>query len=126
MTDLEQNKKTVVDYYQLAFAGEPEKAVELYLGDRYIQHNPQAQNGPDAFIAFVRYLRSENPDLRLDIKRVLAEGDIVVTHSNLVLKPGEPGQALADFFRVENGKVVEHWDVIQPVPDAAENDNGMF
>jgi predicted SnoaL-like aldol condensation-catalyzing enzyme len=68
----------------------------------------------------VHWLRGEYPNLRLDIKRVIAEGDIVVTHSHLDLEPGNasnPGRALADFFRLEDGKVVEHWDVIQDVPD---------
>jgi predicted SnoaL-like aldol condensation-catalyzing enzyme len=126
MADLERNKQVVVDYYQTAFDGEPEKAVELYVGDRYVQHNPMAANGTEAFIGFVKWLRGENPELKLDIKRVLAEGDLVVTHSHLTLKPGEPGQALADFFRVEDGKVVEHWDVIQEIPDTSANSNSMF
>ena len=126
MADLEQNKQVVVDYYQTAFNGEPEKAVELYVGDRYVQHNPMAADGTEAFIGFVKWLRGENPELKLEIKRVLAEDDIVVTHSHLILKPGEPGQALADFFRVENGKVVEHWDVIQEIPATSANDNTMF
>jgi predicted SnoaL-like aldol condensation-catalyzing enzyme len=55
-----------------------------------------------------------------------AEGDMVVTHSRLDLEPGNPGRALADFFRLEDGKVVEHWDVIQDVPAESANDNGMF
>ena len=79
--------------------------------------------------AAVRWLRGEYPNLQLNIKRVLAEADMVVTHSHLDLEPGNsdnPGQALADFFRLEDGKVVEHWDVIQSVPNAAKNDNGMF
>jgi predicted SnoaL-like aldol condensation-catalyzing enzyme len=94
-----------------------------------VQHNPDAQDGPEAFIEFVRWLRGEYPNLKLEIKRVLAEGDMVVTHSHLNLEPGNPrnrGQALADFFRLENGKVVEHWDVIQNIPAKAANDNGMF
>lgn len=126
MTDLELNKKIVVDYYQTAFGGDPEKAVAEHFGARYIQHNPDAANGPEAFIGFVRWLRGEYPQLQLNIKRVLAEGDLVVTHSHLVLRPGEPGRALADFFRLENGKVVEHWDVIQDVPDKSVNNNTMF
>ena len=126
MTKEEQNKKVVVDYYQTAFNGNPEKAVADHFGDRYIQHNPQAEDGPEAFIGFVKWLRGEYPELNLHIKRVIAEGDMVATHSHLVLVPGEPGRALADFFRVENGKVVEHWDVIQDVPKSSTNSNGMF
>ncbi|TDD58595.1 hypothetical protein E1263_18450 [Kribbella antibiotica] len=126
MSDVERNKQIVLDYYQTAFGGEPEEAVARYVGDRYVQHNPMAADGTEAFIGFVKWLRSENPELRLDIKRVVAEGDIVVTHANLVLKPGEPGQALADFFRVEDGKVIEHWDVIQDIPATSANNNSMF
>jgi predicted SnoaL-like aldol condensation-catalyzing enzyme len=129
MTDLEGNKRIAVDYYQTAFAGDPEKAIADHFGNRYIQHNPAAEDGPEAFTGFVRWLRGEYPNLQLNIKRVLAEGDMVVTHSHLDLEPGNPdnpGQALADFFRLEDGKVVEHWDVIQNVPNASKNDNGMF
>ena len=129
MTDLERNKQVVVDYYQTAFGGDPEKAVSDHFGPRYIQHNPDAADGPEAFIGFVRWLRGEYPNVKLDIKRVIAEGDMVVTHSHLDLEPGNadnPGRALADFFRLEDGKVVEHWDVIQEVPKQAANPNGMF
>ena len=126
MSDLERNKQVVVDYYQTAFTGNPEKAVADHFGDRYIQHNPQAADGPEAFIGFVKWLRGQYPNLQLDIKRVLADGDMVVTHSHLILEPGQPGQALADFFRLEDGKVVEHWDVIQEVPETSANTNGMF
>lgn len=126
MPDLRQNKDIVTAYYQTAFGGDPEKAVELYMGATYTQHNPEAADGPDAFIGFVHALRSEHPDLVLEIKRTIAEGDLVMTHSNLILKPGEPGLALADIFRLGAGKVVEHWDVIQPVPTSSDNSNGMF
>ncbi|MFF1634631.1 ester cyclase [Leifsonia sp. NPDC058248] len=126
MTTLEDNKRIVTDYYRTAFSGNPEKAVADHFGDRYIQHNPQAPDGPEAFIGFVHWLRGEYPELQLDIKRVIAEDDLVVTHSHLILVPGEPGQALADFFRVEDGKVVEHWDVIQDIPAESANDNTMF
>jgi len=126
MSTLEENKAVVVDYYQTAFAGDPEKAVKDHFGDQYVQHNPQAENGPQAFIGYVHWLRGENPELRLDMKRVIAEGDLVVTHSHLILAPGEPGRALADIFRLEDGRVVEHWDVIQDVPPTSANTNSMF
>jgi predicted SnoaL-like aldol condensation-catalyzing enzyme len=126
MSGTDQNKKTVVDFYEVAFGGDPERAVAEHVGHRYIQHNPQAADGPDAFIGFVRYLRGEYPMLELDIKRAIAEGDLVVTHSHLRLIPGQPGQALADVFRLEAGKIVEHWDVIQDVPNTSVNTNGVF
>lgn len=126
MSTLEANKHVVTDYYLTAFGGDPEKAVADHFGDRYVQHNPEAQDGPEAFTGFVNWLRGEYPQLQLEIKRVVAEGDLVVTHSRLVLVPGEPGRALADFFRLEDGKVVEHWDVIQDVPKESANENTMF
>lgn len=121
MSDIEANKRVVTDYYRTAFAGDPERAVADHFGDKYIQHNPDAQDGPAAFIGFVHWLRGEHPDLQLNIKRVIAEGDMVVTHSHLILTPGQPGRALADLFRLENGKVVEHWDVIQEISDQSAN-----
>lgn len=123
MADLEQNKRTVVEYYEVAFNGkEPEQAVEKYVGSRYIQHNPQAPDGPQAFIAFVRAF----PELSVDIRRVMAEGDMVVTHSLVRFTADDPGSVAADFFRLEDGKVVEHWDVLQPWPQESANPHPMF
>ena len=129
MADPERNKQVVIDYYTTAFAGNPEKAVADHFGPQYIQHNPDAKDGPEAFIGFVTWLRSEYPNVRLHIKRVIAERDLVVTHAHLDLEPDNAdnhGRALADFFRLEDGKVVEHWDVIQDIPATSANDNGMF
>ena len=123
---IESKKATVRAYYETAFDGQPELAVANYMGPQYIQHNPEADNGPDAFIQFVHALRAANPEMRLDIKRIFGEGNFVITHSHLILKPNEPGLALADYFRLKDGKVVEHWDVIQPVPNHSANKNGMF
>jgi predicted SnoaL-like aldol condensation-catalyzing enzyme len=126
MSAREQNKDVVVDFYATSFAGNPELAVKKHSGQKYIQHNPGASDGPQAFIEFVHQLRSQYPNLELRIKRVIAEGDLVVTHSHLILAPSEAGQALADIFRLEEGKVVEHWDVTQQVPSTSANSNGMF
>ncbi|KWW20317.1 hypothetical protein AS888_19485 [Peribacillus simplex] len=126
MSNVEKNKETVKNYYETAFGGQPELAVERYMGPRYIQHNPEADNGPEAFIGFGHALRGENPEMKLEIKRIFREDDYVVTHSHLILNPNDPGLALADFFLLEDGKVVEHWDVIQTVPEKAKNTNSMF
>ena len=126
MSNLETNKANVRAYYETAFGGQLELAVKRYLGPEYIQPNPQAGDGPAAFIQFVHSLRGESPELRLNIKRIFAEGDFVITHAHLILKPGDPGQALADFFRLASGKIVEHWDVIQSVPEKSANPNTMF
>jgi predicted SnoaL-like aldol condensation-catalyzing enzyme len=115
------------DVLDLSFnLDEPEKAVAQYVGDVYLQHNPQLADGPEAFIGFVHGFRSQFPDMKLDIKRVVTQGDMVVTHSHMTLKPGTPGVALADFFRFEGGKLVEHWDVIQEIPETSANAHGMF
>jgi predicted SnoaL-like aldol condensation-catalyzing enzyme len=106
--------------------GEPETAASEHVGDMFVQHNPQVADGAEAFIKFVHSMRSQFPDLQLETKRAIAQGDMVVTHSHMTLTPGEPGLALADFFRFEGGKVVEHWDVIQNIPDTSANSNGMF
>jgi predicted SnoaL-like aldol condensation-catalyzing enzyme len=127
MADLEANKQTVRAYYERAFnEGDPEGAVERYMGSRYIQHNPQAADGPEAFIGFVKWYRGEFPQLAVEIKRVIAEGDLVVTHGVIRTSPEDRGTAAVDIFRLEDGRIVEHWDVLQPVPETAENDNTMF
>ena len=128
MTDLARNKQIVVDYYTTSFGGDPEKAAADYLVPDYIQHNPTVADGPDEFIRGVRLLRDQYPNMRLEIKRVIAEGDLVATHSIVALDPDDPedrGRVFADFFRLEDGRIVEHWDVIQEVPETAANANGM-
>ena len=123
MADLERNKKTVVEFYELAFNGkQPEQAVERYVGKEYIQHNPQAPDGPEAFIGFVKAF----PEASVDIRRVVAEEDIVVTHSLLKFTPDDAGTVAVDLFRLEEGKVVEHWDVLQPFPEESANAHPMF
>jgi predicted SnoaL-like aldol condensation-catalyzing enzyme len=123
MADLEKNKRTVVEFYELAFNGkQPEQAVERYVGSQYIQHNPQAPDGSEAFIGFVNAF----PEANVDIRRVFADGDIVITHSLLKFTPDDRGTVAVDFFRLEDGKVVEHWDVLQPFPEDSANPHPMF
>jgi predicted SnoaL-like aldol condensation-catalyzing enzyme len=128
VVDPQQNKQNVIAYYARAFNDhEPEDAVEKYVGSEYIQHNPQAPDGPEAFISFVRGYVGQFPQLSIDIKRAIAEGDLVMTHGLLKTSPEDRGTAAADIFRLdENGKIVEHWDVLQPVPETSANDNTMF
>jgi predicted SnoaL-like aldol condensation-catalyzing enzyme len=127
MSSIEVNKQTVVSYYTLAFNDKrPEEAVAKYIGSRYVQHNPQAPDGPDAFVQFVKGFAEQFPQLHVEVKRVIGEGDLVMTHSLLTTSPEDRGTAAADIFRLEDGKVVEHWDVLQPIPETAANDNTMF
>ncbi len=125
--DPQKNKQTVLDYCTLAFNyRKPAEAVEKYGGSHYIQHNPQAPDEFEAFIRFVTGFVEQFPQSSLDIKRAVAEGDLVVTHSLLKTSPEDRGTAVADFFRLEDGKIVEHWDVLQLVPESAANDHPMF
>ncbi|GAA3469283.1 MULTISPECIES: nuclear transport factor 2 family protein [Nonomuraea] len=127
MADLEQNKQTAQTFFNLAFNDkQPAEAVARYLGSSYTQHNPQAPDGSEAFVQFVSGFASQFPQLSLDIKRVVAEGDLVVMHSLMKTSPDDRGTAIVDIVRVQDGKIVEHWDVLQPVPETAANDNTMF
>ena len=127
VADPQKNKQTVLDYYLLAFNyRKPTEAVEKYGGPHYIQHNPQAPDGFEAFVQFVESFAEQFPQMRLEIKRAVAEGDLVATHSLLKTSAEDRGTAVADFFRLEDGKIVEHWDVLQPVPESAANDHPMF
>jgi len=123
---LEINKKNVVEFYNLAINQKDFEAASKYMGPKYIQHNPVAADGPEGLKAFLQFLREKFPNYRSEIKRVFAEGDYVILHVHNVREPGTRGNAIVDIFRLENGKVVEHWDVIQPIPEKPANPNTMF
>jgi predicted SnoaL-like aldol condensation-catalyzing enzyme len=122
-----QNKAIVRDFGELAFNHrQPERAAAKYLAPDYRQHSPMATDGAPAFIAFVKSITASHPDLRFEFKRFIAEGDLVVVHSHFVPASGARGSAVVDIFRLADGKIVEHWDVSQEVPEKAENQNTMF
>jgi predicted SnoaL-like aldol condensation-catalyzing enzyme len=131
---LDRNTETVKAYYRTAFNdGEPELAVELYVGldengqKLYTQHNPLAADGPQAFIEFVNFFKGIFPDLNVNIVRTIAECDLVMTHSHITYYPGHLGNAAMDIFRLDaTGRIVEHWDAVQEVPETSANDNTMF
>jgi predicted SnoaL-like aldol condensation-catalyzing enzyme len=122
----ERNKKTVVEFYEKAINQKDFEAASKHLGPRYTQHNPNAADGPEGLRAFLQFLREKFPSARSEIKRVFAEGDYVILHVHAVREPGTRGNAIVDIFKLEQGKIVEHWDVVQPVPEKAANANGMF
>jgi predicted SnoaL-like aldol condensation-catalyzing enzyme len=124
--DLEQNKKVVVDFYEKAINQKDFEAAAKHIGSRYTQHNPVAADGPEGLKAFLQFLREKFPNAKSEIKRVFADGDYVILHVHSVREPGTRGNAIVDIFKLENGKVVEHWDVVQPIPEKAANSNGMF
>jgi predicted SnoaL-like aldol condensation-catalyzing enzyme len=127
MNDLEHGKQVVRAYLDLAFnAKEPAQAAARYVGDHYIQHNPHAADGPEGFVAAVSEFVGRFPGLGIDIRRMVAEGDLVVAHSLLKVSAEDRGSAVMDIFRLEDGRIVEHWDVVQAVPDHSANGNTMF
>jgi predicted SnoaL-like aldol condensation-catalyzing enzyme len=123
---LESNKKTAIAFYDAAINQKNYDAAIKYLGAHYKQHNPTAADGAEGLKGFIDFLKSKYPNQKGEIKHVVAEGDLVVLHVHSTRGDNTPGRAIVDIFRLENGKVVEHWDVIQDIPEKASNTNGMF
>ena len=124
---LETNKKVVTQFYDLAFnQHQPKEAMDKYGGSDYIQHNPFVATGKQPFIDFFQDFQKRNPQSCAEIKRIIAEGDLVVVHVRSTLNPRDRGRAVMDIFRLENSKIVEHWDVGQSIPEKSANDNTMF
>lgn len=122
----EVNKKVVVELYEQGINQKDFEAAAKAFGPKYIQHNPRAADGPEGFKAFIEFLKAKFPNYHSEIKRVFADGDYVILHVHNVPAPGERGAAIVDIFRLENGKVVEHWDVRQDIPEKSANTNTMF
>jgi predicted SnoaL-like aldol condensation-catalyzing enzyme len=122
----EANKKAVAEFYEAGINQKDFAKASRYLGARYTQHNPNAADGPDGFKRFIEFLREKFPNAHSEIKKVFADGDYVILHVHAVREPGTRGNAIVDIFKLENGKIVEHWDVVQPIPEQAANQNGMF
>ncbi len=122
----EINKNNVVQFYEKAINEKDYEAAEAYLGDEYIQHNPMAADGKEGLKSFIEYLKGSFPDYHSEIKRVFTDGDYVILHVHNIPEPGVLGKAIVDIFRLEKGKIVEHWDVVQEIPENPKNTNGMF
>ncbi|RBL79146.1 polyketide cyclase [Streptomyces cavourensis] len=120
------NKEAVLAFYEKGLNQKDADAALKYVGDRYVQHNPNAADGPEGFRKFVAFLRDKYPQSKSEIKRVFTDGDYVILHVHAVREPGSRGNAIIDIFRLEKGKIVEHWDAVQPIPEQSANSNGMF
>jgi predicted SnoaL-like aldol condensation-catalyzing enzyme len=120
------NKKTVREFYEAAINRKDFDAAAKYLGASYKQHNPRAADGAEGLKSYLQFMKEKMPNSHSEIKQVLADGDYVILHVHAVREASTLGQAIVDIFRLEKGKIVEHWDVIQDVPEKPANQNGMF
>jgi predicted SnoaL-like aldol condensation-catalyzing enzyme len=125
-SQMDANKKVMVQFYDAAINQKDFEAASKFIGPRYVQHNPRAADGLEGLKGFLALLREKFPDYHSEIKRVFADGDYVILHVHNVPTPGSRGNAIVDIFKLENGKVVEHWDVRQEIPEQAANSNTMF
>jgi len=124
--NLDKNKKNAIEFYKMAYNGEPRKAVEQFVGADYIQHNPLVGDGPEPFIAYFERMAKEYSDKSIEFVRVVAEDDLVAMHTHQTW-PGNEEYVTMDFFRFdENGKIVEHWDALQQIPEFTANGNTMY
>lgn len=125
MQDLERNKQNAIAFYKMAYLGDAAKAVDLYVGDRYIQHNPDVADGKQGFIEYFDRMQAEYPQKDIEFLRCIAQGELVALHTHQTW-PGNDRYVTMDFFRFDaHGKIVEHWDAIQQVPEQMAHENGM-
>jgi len=124
--ELEQNKENAIAFYKMAYEGNPKEAVALYVGEDYIQHNPDVADGLDGFINYFERMQNEYPQKSIDFVRCIAEGNLVALHTHQTW-PGDDEYVTMDFFRFDqNGKICEHWDAIQQIPGKSANPNTMY
>lgn len=123
---LNQNKENAISFYRMSYDGNPRKAVELYVGSEYIQHNPLVGDGREAFIVYFERMSTEYPDKSIEFVREVAEGNLVALHTHQIW-PGNVEYVTMDFFRFDEfGKIVEHWDSMQEIPKDSANNNTMY
>lgn len=124
--NLDLNKENAVAFYNTAYYGDPQKAIDTYVGDEYIQHNPDVADGLKGFVDYFEKMQREYPDKSIEFVRCIAEGDMVALHTHQTW-PGNDQYVTMDFFRFDkNGKICEHWDSIQQIPEKSANPNTMY
>ena len=122
----EENKKNAIAFYKMAYEGHPKKAVELYVGHEYIQHNPDVADGTQGFVHYFERMQREYPDKSIEFVRCIGEGSLVALHTHQTW-PGNDEYVTMDFFRFDDkGKICEHWDAIQQIPTQSKNPNTMY
>ncbi|MGI9550273.1 MAG: nuclear transport factor 2 family protein [Aurantibacter sp.] len=123
---LEQNKKNAISFYKMSYNGNPRNAVELFVGNAYKQHNPLVGDGKEPFIQYFERMAHEYPEKSIEFVRAVAEGDLVALHTHQIW-PGNEEYVTMDFFRFDDaGKIVEHWDSMQLIPEDSANENTMY
>lgn len=121
-----KNKQNAIEFYQMAYDGNPKEAIEKYVGSQYIQHNPDVEDGKEGFVNYFNRMHMDYANKQIRFLRAVGEGDLVALHTHQTW-PGNEEYVTMDFFRFdEHGKIVEHWDAIQKVPDAQAHNNTMF
>lgn len=123
---LAANKRNAIEFYRTAYLGDPRAAVDRYVGEQYIQHNPLVGDGKQAFIEYFQQMAADHPEKEITFLRAVAEDDLVALHTHQVW-PGDGEYVTMDYFRFdERGKIVEHWDAIQNIPATSLNGNLMY
>ena len=125
-TQIEKNKATVVAFYNKALNDKDAEAAIALMGPTYTQHNAHVADGKEGSRQFIAAFKQKYPQSHSSIVRVFADGDYVILHVHLVREPGTRGEAVMDIFRLDKGKLVEHWDVLQPIPENIPHSNTMF
>ena len=124
--NLKENKKNAIAFYKTAYEGNPNDAIEQYVGNEYIQHNPDVADGTQGFITYFERMQKEYPNKSIEFVKCIAEGNLVALHTHQTW-PGNDEYVTMDFFRFdENGKICEHWDSIQQIPEGSANPNNMY
>jgi len=123
---LKNNKENAIAFYKMAYEGNPRSAIEQFVGNEYIQHNPDVVAGTEGFINYFDRMQEEYPDKSIEFVRCIGEGDIVALHTHQTW-PGNDEYVTMDFFRFDDsGKICEHWDAIQQIPRSSKNPNTMY